>query len=143
MGVPLLEILHEDMSNNKSIKLFKGLGGYEVGMESKMYNVEFTPVSTTVKRKVTWFAYKVYKGNDNVYFRKEGMSEFFVRFNFLWLLYQSGLEYTHSWALFYSARVLSVSIHMHAYLFKLSRLYCRNKNDNNYFFRVVIGIFII
>lgn len=46
--VPLLKILRENTSNNESIKLYKGLAGYEVGMESKMYDVDFSPITTKV-----------------------------------------------------------------------------------------------
>lgn len=82
LSVPLLDILKDDTSNNVSIKLCKGLVGYEVGMESKMYDMDFTPipaeVTTISKRNVRGFSYKVYFGLETIYFRKGGMAGFFV-----------------------------------------------------------------
>lgn len=82
LGVPLLEFLRENNSNNESIKLCKALSGYEVGMESKMYDVDFTPIPadvvTTTKRNAANFSHKVYVGLETVYFRRGVMAGFFV-----------------------------------------------------------------
>jgi len=82
LGVPLLEFLRENNSNNESIKLCKALAGYEVGMESKMYDIDFTPipadVTSTTKQNAAGFTYKVYLGLETVYFRRGGMAGFFV-----------------------------------------------------------------
>ncbi|KAF5202653.1 hypothetical protein FRX31_007761, partial [Thalictrum thalictroides] len=48
LAVPLLEYLKDNNSNNESIKLCKAISGYEVGMESKMYDVDFTPIPAEV-----------------------------------------------------------------------------------------------
>jgi len=82
LGVPLTEFLRENTSNNESIKLCKALMGYEVGMESKMYDLDFTPVPAevvaTTKRNARGFSYKVFVGLETVYFRRGGMAGFFV-----------------------------------------------------------------
>lgn len=80
LGNSLSKLLKDDRSNNKCIKLCKALLGIEVGMESMMYDTEFisAAVSKQFKSNMSGFRYVIYIGTETIYFRRQGMAEYFV-----------------------------------------------------------------